>query len=79
MKAFGITLAKMMAKLPPEVCVEGEQVITTLQRAIEDPSVKRYGIEVTADAIDFHGRNIGRRAIGSAPATTGTSRCRSRQ
>jgi len=33
--------------------LEREQVITILERAIEDPTVKRYGIEVTPDAIDF--------------------------
>jgi putative ATPase len=33
--------------------LEREQVITILQRAVEDPSVKRYGIEVAPDALDF--------------------------
>ena len=33
--------------------LEREQVVSILQRAVDDPSVKRYGIEVAADALDF--------------------------
>jgi putative ATPase len=33
--------------------LEREQVLTILRRAIDDPSVKRYGIELTDDALDF--------------------------
>jgi putative ATPase len=33
--------------------LEREQVITILQRASEDPSVKRYAIDVTPEALDF--------------------------
>jgi putative ATPase len=33
--------------------LEREQIITILQRAVEDPSIKRYGIEVAPDALDF--------------------------
>jgi putative ATPase len=36
--------------IPP---LEREQVITILERAVEDPSVRRYGIEVSRDALDF--------------------------
>jgi putative ATPase len=36
--------------IPP---LEREQVIAILQRAIEDPTVRQYGIEVAADALDF--------------------------
>ncbi|HSP15919.1 MAG TPA: replication-associated recombination protein A [Thermoanaerobaculia bacterium] len=36
--------------IPP---LEREQVITILQRAVSDPAVKRYGIEVGRDALDF--------------------------
>ncbi len=33
--------------------LDREQIITILTRAIEDPSVKRYAIEVAPDALDF--------------------------
>jgi putative ATPase len=33
--------------------LERPQVVTILQRAIEEPTVQRFGIELTADAIDF--------------------------
>ncbi len=33
--------------------LEREQVITILHRAVEDPSVKQYGIEIGPDALDF--------------------------
>ncbi|HEY3055664.1 MAG TPA: replication-associated recombination protein A, partial [Thermoanaerobaculia bacterium] len=33
--------------------LEREQVITILERAVSDPSVQRYGIEVLPDALDF--------------------------
>jgi putative ATPase len=36
--------------IPP---LEREQVITILERAVNDPSVQRYGIEVSPDALDF--------------------------
>ncbi len=36
--------------IPP---LEREQVITILQRAVADPSLKRYGIEIAPDALDF--------------------------
>jgi putative ATPase len=36
--------------IPP---LEHEQVITILERAVNDPSVQRYGIEVSPDALDF--------------------------
>jgi putative ATPase len=36
--------------IPP---LEREQVIAILQRAVEDPSVTKFGIELTGDALDF--------------------------
>src|SRR6266576_3376164 len=33
--------------------LEREQVITILQRAVAEPSVTKYGIELTAEALDF--------------------------
>src|SRR4051812_32978097 len=33
--------------------LERPQVVTILQRAIEEPTVQRFGIELTPDAIDF--------------------------
>ena len=36
--------------LPP---LERDQIMTILHRAVEDPSVRKFGIEVTPDALDF--------------------------
>src|SRR5687768_12618225 len=33
--------------------LEREQVLTILRRAVEEPSVKKFGIELTQDALDF--------------------------
>ncbi len=33
--------------------LEREQVMTILRRAVDDPSLRKYGIEVTDDALDF--------------------------
>src|SRR6202521_6026283 len=36
--------------LPP---LERDQIMTILHRAVEDPTVRKFGIEVTQDALDF--------------------------
>jgi len=36
--------------LPP---LERDQIMTILHRAVEDPTVRKFGIEVTEDALDF--------------------------
>ncbi|HEY8849327.1 MAG TPA: replication-associated recombination protein A [Thermoanaerobaculia bacterium] len=36
--------------LPP---LERDQIMTILHRAVEDPTVRKFGIEVTPDALDF--------------------------
>ena len=44
-------LSRAKVVVIPEL--EREQVVTILRRALEDPSVSRYGIELTAEALDF--------------------------
>jgi len=44
--------------LPP---LEREQVMTILRRAVTDPAVQKFGIEVNRRRARFHGCHVGRR------------------